>query len=141
VPFEKWFDYYQRGFFGTRWDENVTSWLMKGCNQMGAGLLIVKFEDFKNNPENEMRRILNHLGIDANPQQIANAIEMASIERAKKWEREYLGEIQNPDASFYRGGKSGNWKEYFSSSTHSRFMDVAGVAMKLAGYSLIPKYS
>ena len=141
VPFEKWFDYYLKGYFGARWDENVTSWLKKGRNQMGASLLVEKFEDFKENPDEKMRKILDHLGIDANQQQITNAIEMASIERAKKWEREHLGEIQNPDASFYRGGKLGNWKEYFSSSAHSRFMEVAGVAMKLAGYSPIPRDS
>lgn len=134
LPFPEWFDLYCRRWYGPRWHENVESWLMKGRKHLGRNLLVVKFEDLKANPAHKMREITTFLGLQTEPHAVSDAIEMASLEKARRHEKRLVGKLDNPDSSFYRGGKVGQWRDQFDEHSYKRFMRMSGRALNLAGY-------
>jgi hypothetical protein len=54
----------------------------------------------------------------------------------RKIEMERRGPIDNVNASFFRGGKTGEWKDLFTAEIVDGFSRIAGEAMNLAGYNL-----
>jgi estrone sulfotransferase len=135
MPFPEWFEGYCNRQYGPRWDENVTGWLTKGRQHLGDNLLLVKFEDLKKAPMPFIEKIAKYLGIPADEQSMSRAIEMAGLDKAREREKLEKGKISDPNASFYRGGKTGQWQEYLSGPLYQRFMELSGSALKLAGYS------
>lgn len=136
MPFSDWFDLYCRRWYGPRWDENVESWLKIGKKKLGNNLLVKKFETLKSDPETSIREIAYFLDLPTQPKAIKNALEMASLKKAKERETRKAGPIKNPDASFYRGGKSGQWKEYMDTPIYERFIKISENAFSLAGYDV-----
>lgn len=134
ISFDTWLSAYLKGYFGTRWDEHILSWLGEGHQQPNNTIHIVKFENLKKHTTEEVSTIMKFFGIRASQNRITAAVEMASLEKGRKWEEKYIGKYEDPNASFYRGGKTGQWQNYFSSRLMSDFMKVSEPAMKLAGY-------
>jgi hypothetical protein len=135
MPFPAWFDHYCRRGFGPRWDNHVESWLIRGQQRLGDKLLVVRFEDLKQEPVAGLQKIAEFLGLRTDLESISWAVDMARTEKARERERAELGRIDDPNASFYRGGKTGQWKEYMDDAIYSRFMKLSARAMQLAGYS------
>jgi hypothetical protein len=134
ISFDEWLKAYIKGYFGFRWDEHIMSWLGTGYQKLADEIRIVKFENLKRNTKEEMGEILEFFNIQVTSERITTAVESASIEQGRYWEKKYFGEIENQNASFYRGGKTGEWQNYFSLELLSDFMKVSGYAMELAGY-------
>lgn len=134
VPFAQWFDLYCRRQYGARWNDNVEGWLTRGPQHFGDNLLIVKFEELKQTPSPYIEKIAAFLGIRADGQRIGRALEMASLENAREREKREARKLDDPNASFYRGGKTGQWHEYLNGAAYERFMDLSNRALKLAGY-------
>jgi len=132
--FSEFFDRYCQGAYGHLWHENVESWLGEGRSIMGERLMQVRFEDLKQETEVVLGEIAHFLEIPTSPDQLREAIEAASLERMRKVERSRLGELANSDMSFYRGGRSGQWSDYFDTSIEQRFYAVSSNALRLAGY-------
>jgi hypothetical protein len=78
--------------------------------------------------------IAHFLRISATKDQIKAALGAANIERMREIERAREGEKKDPNASFYRGGETGQWSQYFTKSIEERFYQVSEKAMKLGGY-------
>jgi hypothetical protein len=137
IPFPDWFELYSRRWYGARWHDHIESWLNDGSKNLLDNLLVVKFEEMKENPVTCVQLITKHLGLTTDNEVISNAIEMASLGRARERERREFGDIQNPNKSFYRGGKTGQWSNYLKGNIYERFMDMSDQALRLANYMQI----
>lgn len=135
LPFADWFDLYCARRFGPRWDNNVESWLTRGKEHLGNNMLFVKFEEMKRNPVPHIQKISSFLNIPADDAAISHALEASSIDSAREREKRERGRIGDPNASFYRGGKTGQWREYLNGDIYARFLNLSRRAMSLAGYS------
>ena len=133
VPFADFCRRYFRGDLGERWDEHVLSWIRDGGREMGSSLLVLKFEDLKADVAGSVAKVAEFFAIDASPEQVAAAVDGASLERLRATERERLGEL-DPGRSVYRGGKSGQWREMMSAEILERFMKLSREALVAAGY-------
>jgi hypothetical protein len=80
------------------WKDNVASWLDQG----ELPVLVVRYEQLKAQPFEELRRILSFLGREATDQRVAAAIEAGKPDNMRKLESE---EIDNGVSGvFYRPG-------------------------------------
>ena len=134
LPFDRFFERYCRGAYGQTWHDNVEAWLGDGRRAMGDRLQVIHFEDMKAEIAETLGRVCTFLGIEQTPDLLLRAIEGSRLERMRRLEREALGEPDGPNASFYRGGKSGNWCEVFTPEIHRRHTQLTRRAMALAGY-------
>lgn len=135
VSFPEWFDLYCQRWYGPRWHDHVESWLTKGKKRLGENLQVVKFEELKASPVACVQEVIDFLGLSANSGMISEALEMASLEQAREREKQARGSIANLDASFYRGGKSGQWQDHMDERTYRKFMRISGRAFDLADYA------
>jgi hypothetical protein len=80
------------------WNANVASWL----DQTDLPVLVVRYEQLKARPFEELRRILSFLGREASDQRVAAAVEAGKPDNMRKLEAD---EINNRVAGvFYRPG-------------------------------------
>jgi hypothetical protein len=136
LSFQQWLDYYISGYYGPRWDENVLSWFGQAKNHLKDNLEIVHFEDLKSQPEKTLTDIITFLEIPSYKSLIQNAVTLSALEKAReREERDAGGKLGNANAYFYRGGKSGNWKELMNMKLHEKFLSVSKRAMDVAGYT------
>lgn len=136
MSFEEWFRSYETGVYGHRWDTNVQSWMEEGKSTLGDNMLIIHFEKMKAEPIEVLKKVCSHLGIIVNDNVIETAIEQASIDNARKIERSRADTPNSAgNTSFYRGGNTGQWEDYFNMEIEQRFWKLSSYAMKLAGYS------
>ncbi len=93
-------------------------------------LLIVRYEDLRNEPAKILSGIVAFLGTDATPEVIEQAIEHASVENMRKREsantsifaggRMKPGDPGNADSYKVRRAKVGGYRDYFSDEEISR---------------------
>ena len=86
-------------------------------------LLVVHYEDMRKDPVATMRQVLEFVGTPGSDEEIAQAVEYASMENMKKREgrstsrgssmRLKSGDRDNPDAFKTRRGKVGGYRDYF----------------------------
>lgn len=134
MPFEEWFDLYCRRWYGPRWHDHVESWLTKGKQKLGAALMVLRFEDLKADPVGHVGQVADFLGLNPNHSAIHHAVEMASLDQARKREARAFGRLQSEDQSFYRGGRTGQYQDYLQGDMYDRFMRISECALTLAGY-------
>ena len=134
MSFPDFFIAYLQGRFGQRWHLNVKSWLLEGQKKMGDNLLIIHFENMKSDTQRMLRETADFLGIYYSECQIESAVKAASLSRMRKVEEARRGSLGDENESFYRGGESGEWQEYMSPDLESAYIEVAGNALRIAGY-------
>jgi Sulfotransferase domain len=78
------------------WRDNVASWV----EQTELPLLIVRYEQLKSRPFDELRRVLAFLGHEASEQRIAAAVEAGKPDNMRKLESEEIN--QRVSGVFYR---------------------------------------
>lgn len=135
MDFSTWFKLYRWGFYGKHWHTHVESWLINGKSKLGSDLLLLRFEDLKENPIDCIKVASAFFGISASHQEIAQAVQDATLEKGRSWEQTLIGKLKTLDASFYRGGKSKLWPDYFTEKEMAQFMAMSKHAMSLAGYT------
>lgn len=120
--------------FYRSWSGHVRSWTEKPS----AKIHVVKYEDLVAAPEVHFARAVKFLGIPANATQIARAIRFSSFERLQKQESEQ-GFIERPEQSdaFFRGGKSGAWRDVLTPEQVARI--VADHREQMARFNYIPE--
>lgn len=132
--FGDFFDRYMQGAYGSFWPRDVEAWLTRGQQALGNDLLVLRFEDLKRDPHEHVAEVATFLGISFSPAQLAAAVDAAAIEQMRQREAQREGTLQSPDHSFYRGGRTGQWQEYFTPEMEQRFQQRAAHVLKLAGY-------
>jgi hypothetical protein len=134
MDFTNFFESFIKGGFGHLWHENVESWLREGKSYLGENLMVIRFEDFKKEPERIVSDVVEFLNITATIDQMNRAIRLAEIDRMREIEKSRIGDLANKNMSFYRGGKTGQWKDYLSPQLEGIYRQKAMRAMELAGY-------
>jgi hypothetical protein len=86
-------------------------------------LLVVRYEDLRAQPETEMARIVEFLGMEPNPEFLADTVEFASVENLRKKEQEnyfwrsgsrvQAKDVNDPNTFKVRKAKVGGYRDYF----------------------------
>jgi len=130
-------DYYQlyrREVYGRTWQQHTESFLINARQSLGGNLLSLRFDDLKADTLNSIKKVCAFLGIDADEVAIEYAIKYASLENAKKIERQRQGDLADQNASFYRSGSTAQWQQAEYADVMSEFERESLEALKLANF-------
>jgi estrone sulfotransferase len=121
--------------FGS-WQDHVRSWLGSSLASNG-NLLVIRYEDMREDPAGILARVLTFLGISAHPHRIRKAIESNSLEkmRAKEDKARTLPKASCEEARFVRKGEVGGWRNSLPDRLVEIVQQQAGEALALAGYT------
>ena len=85
---------------------------------------LLRYEDLRAGPQQELRRLLDFMGVQASDAQVNSAVEYAAFENMKNMEgkkhfrlaggRMMPGDKDNPDSYKVRRAKVGGYRDYFS---------------------------
>lgn len=117
------------GSFGERWSARVGKTVKDGPALLGANYGEVKYEDLLENPEEEVTRLLEFLGADASEQVVSQCVRAASFEKLAGGRKR-----GHEDASFFRKGIAGDWKNVFTEQDKQNFKAAAGDLLIKLGY-------
>jgi hypothetical protein len=117
-------------YFGG-WGKNVSSWTE-------IAQLVIHFESLVNNPEKEIPRIREFLGLS---EPVIENIPTFDSQRSggshfggKKRKKLSKAEQDEFNAMFFRSGKTGSWKEDMPDELHKKFWKKYGDVMLKTGY-------
>jgi hypothetical protein len=121
------------------WEDHVLSWIR--MRQGRSTFLLIRYEDFLSNPDNELAKLAALLRIDASPQRIARAIELSSASQMrtleqKQWKQFNATKGSRPDIPFVREAKSGGWRKQLSKASVQAIEEAWGSTMQLLGYKM-----
>ena len=117
------------GGYAAQWSANVGKSAKDGPLSLGNSYVQLRYEDLLNRPEEELRRLLEFLGAEANEWTISRCISAASFEKLSEGRKR--GEEA---ASFYRKGIAGDWKNVFTEQNKQEFKAAAGELLIKLGY-------
>ena len=114
------------------WSQHVWSWTRND----NRALHVMRYEDMLAEPKKAFAALARHLLINFTPQQLKRAIERASFARLQSQEREKGFRERPPtaDASFFREGRAGQWKEVLTPGQVDRIVRDHGEQMRRFGY-------
>ena len=120
------------------WQQHIQSWLECPLTRSGD-LLVLRFEDLRKDMESAIMRIVDFLGVSAQPEAIRAAIDNNSLERMRKKEEKSVTlhhSKSGEEGRFVRKGAVGGWREKLTDE-HLRLIDTyAGDAFRRMGYPL-----
>jgi hypothetical protein len=125
---------YCAGAYDLPWHVGVESWLGTAREVLGPELHVVRFETLKHDTVAVLGGVCEFLGLGVTPADVARAVDEASLENERRIEARRDGAYADPDRSFYRGGRAGQWRELFSDEIRADFLRRSRRAMELAGY-------
>lgn len=107
---------YGKGIFPAKWHVHVKEWIK---NPYNAEILFIKYEDLLEKPTEELLKICEFTGIERDINVIEKVIAGNTIEQMKRKARKYggMGHVNWKDEKgekFFRKGKSGDYKNYFT---------------------------
>lgn len=121
------------------WADHVNSWLATRAEN--PSFLLVRYEDLKKNPQKELGRMANLLGIDPEAHILDRAVASSSAERMSQMESTQAGQWvathrTRQDKPFVRQGASGGWRSVLPPETVTYIEGRWGGLMKKLGYPL-----
>lgn len=115
------------------WSGHVRSW----TERPSPKILVVRYEDLLSAPESQFTRVARFLGIRADAEKIARAVRFASFDRLQRQEGESgFAEKSNKAESFFRVGKTGQWRDVLTPEQVARI--VADHREQMARFNYIP---
>jgi hypothetical protein len=117
--------------FGS-WTQHVNSW----TRAPGMVRHVMRYEDMWHHPRETFAELVAFLGLPAEPDRLAKAIEFSSFDELKGQEKKskFKEARGNDDAAFFRGGKIGGWREVLSEAQVAQLIDAHRDAMRRFGY-------
>ena len=113
------------------WSGHVSSWL----DQRDIPALTVRYEDLLAAPEATFGAIVDFAIPPSDPDRIGQAVSRSQFERLREQEvKEGFHERQPTAPSFFRRGRSGDWRCKLTPSQVRRVVDAHGAAMVRLGY-------
>lgn len=109
------------------WSSHLMFWVDR------PNVVVVKYEDLLQDPEIELRKILNALNLDVSDEIIRGAVLNQSFAKKKM---DFLNVGDEKNANFLRSGKIGDWKNYNAPSLTKEIEGRHAVAMNRFGYQL-----
>jgi hypothetical protein len=121
------------------WGQNVASWL--STSEGSSRFLLLRYEDMLADTDRELGKIVEFVGISANPEQISRAVERSSVGRMRKLEEAEtedctLTKGSRTDLRFVRGAGSGGWRSELPAPLVETIEAAWGPLMKHLGYEL-----
>lgn len=126
------------------WQEHSRSWLESPLKKNG-NLLVVRYEDLRKNPEPQLAKLLEYLGITPDLARIRTAIENNTLQqmRAKEDRAKKAGEhsillghrtSKEEDRRFVRKGAVGGWRDKLTDAQVKLIDEYAGDTLAAVGY-------
>ena len=121
------------------WGDQVISWIATRGGR--EGFLLIRYEDLIEDPQRELGKISALLRVDGSEEKRARAVELSSIGRMKKLEKEQSrqwAETKNTrqDKTFVRSGRAGEWRSALSQESVGAIESAFGPIMLSLGYEL-----
>ena len=121
------------------WGENVATWFY--TRRDDPRFLLVTYEALQSQPMQEMARIAAFLGIEADKERLAFAIEQSSADRMRELEKKQAHlwsstRETRSDKPFVRAAKSGGWRAELPGSCVAEIESAWGGLMHSLGYEL-----
>jgi hypothetical protein len=121
------------------WGDNVASWVYTRKNQ--SGFLLLRYEDMKSNPEQQLQRIATFLGLKPTAERLKEAIEASSAERMRAMERTQSDQWvatrkHRKDIPFVGTATSGRWQSDLPPALAAKIESTWGNLMVMLGYPL-----
>lgn len=117
-------------YLGT-WSDHVTSWLDSG----DLYRVIMRYEDLSSDTPRAFNIILKFLNLTAAPGQVDRAIRFSRFESLQKLEAQSgFAEKSGHSTRFFRGGRTGDWRQALSQPQRDRIIAHHGSVMKRLGY-------
>jgi hypothetical protein len=143
-PLERYVGDFVTGNIGSTnwgtWGENVASWAFaRGAR---PGFLLLRYEDIKARPEQELTRLADFFGIAATPERLQTAIERSSAERMREMEKtqgkDWVStKNKRSDIPFIRTASVGGWKTNLGTESVAKIESTWGHIMAQLGYELV----
>jgi Sulfotransferase domain len=114
------------------WSEHVRSW----ADRPHPVVLVVRYEDLFDKPEESFAAIARHLLVTPTPDQLDKAIAMTRFDRLRDKEAA-SGFVEKPDTSaepFFRAGRPGQWREVLTPAQVDRVVAAHRDVMGKFGY-------
>lgn len=125
-------DFLEGDRWPSRWGEHVREWM--NAADGNDDILIVRFEDLKDDSTHELRRMLSFLDRESIPEsRIQQAAEASSFENMRRLEKERGRKYGDVD-QFMRKGKAGGWQELFTENARDTFKGRDGRQLVRLGY-------
>src|ERR1043166_4069648 len=119
----------------TSWKEHVGSALDFAAKRPDR-ILIFPYEEMLVNPMPALASISAFLGLTSTSEALASAAEKSSFEQLQKIEREAGGETLGKKFTFFRSGRTEQWRDYFGAELYERFLAYNGRLLQRLGYEL-----
>ena len=124
------------------WGENVASWVFaRGAR---PGFLLLRYEDMKARPEQELTRIAEFLGIDASPELLQTTLDRSSADRMREMEKTQAkdwvstkNKNKRSDIPFVRAASVGGWKTNLGTDSVAKIESAWGHIMAQLGYKTV----
>jgi len=117
------------------WSRNVESWT---GGQAPFPVWTVRYEDLHSNPEQAFSDVLRFLGADVNQKRLSAAIKQSSFRSLKSLEkRDGFDERSRYSKSFFRSGKTGQWRRKLSDEQVQKIVEANRPQM--ARFDYLPK--
>ena len=108
-------------------------------------ILIIRYEDMRKDLQASMKQVFEFVGTPGTDEQIAQAVEFASMENMKKMEEKRVfwlsgarvkpGDKNNPDSFKVRRGKVGGYRDYFDDQQIEVIEQLMGKLDPVFGYT------
>lgn len=112
------------------WVRNLQETDQEGRRLFGPNYCSLRYEDLLSRPFDEMQRLWNFLGVQADPSLERQIVDEMSSNPDEEWQSKRNVDI----ASFLPKGQSGNWQRLFTARDKSLFKGVAGEMLIKWGY-------
>jgi len=128
----------ETGGYGSWW-EHTASWI--AARQGDPRFLLVRYEDLLSNSIHETGKIAEFLGIAADEDRLAAAVERSSADHMRKLEKQQADQWTGTkntrkEIPFVRAAKSGGWKETLPAHCVEQIETAWAPMMNFLGYEL-----
>ncbi len=117
------------------WHDHVAGWLESSLAKDG-NLLVIRFEDLRQNTENLLVSVVEFLGMGADRDAIRQAIANNTVDRMRAKEDVSKVVVRGPgeEGRFVRRGSVGGWRELMNPMQLERIGRYAGGMLARLGY-------
>ena len=128
-----------RGTPWRSWSDHVEYWLASKANRRDE-MHLVRYEDLKESPHDEVAKTLRFLDQDRPDQAIDEAIEHNRLEEMRRKEASAPGmrNAVRPDIPFVRSGSSSGWRDELTAADLALIVDSYRPTMERFGYATGP---
>lgn len=134
----RWMDAFYWPRLGS-WADHVTSWVSTRENR--PGFVVIRYEDLMADAKRELAKVAALVGIEANPERLARAVDLSSADRMRKLEnsegKKWLQtKYTRQDQPFVRKASSGGWRSVLPKESVALIQSQWGDLMAHFGYEI-----